>query len=206
MKISFGRIRASSTKAIMMAKASKTPKTAKPVASANAKPKAARKPAAPKKAKKEEPAPEPVFHNETRLFFKDDAGRQTVEEALPLIDAVASLGNIKITSACARDDKIDLHAVKPGHPEPYAKFPGVILTIDFDDSSLMFDHFVIGYVSPELIDDAATSLIDGVVASDGTRQPDWYERGQDILEDVVQRHAQPSDALLNLPQAASMSL
>src|SRR3546814_9894331 len=109
---------------------------------------------APKKAKKEDPAPEPVCHNETRLFFADDVGRQTLEEAFPLIDAIVDLGNIQITSASVREGKIDIHAVKPGHPQPYTQFPGVILTIDFDDSSVMFDHFMLGFISPAMIDDA----------------------------------------------------
>src|SRR3546814_20058134 len=68
MKVSIGRVRASSTKATMMAKAPKTTKAPKAGASSKAKPKAARKPAAPKKAKKEDTAPEHVFHNETRRF------------------------------------------------------------------------------------------------------------------------------------------
>src|SRR3546814_6579317 len=79
MKVSIGRVRASSTKAIMMAKAPKTTKAPKAGASSKAKPKAARKPAAPKKAKKEDPAPEPVFHNETRLFFADRPDEHTSE-------------------------------------------------------------------------------------------------------------------------------
>src|SRR3546814_20440981 len=99
---------------------------------------------APKKAKKEDPAPEPVCHNETRLFFADDVGRQTLEEAFPLIDAIVDLGNIQITSASVREGKIDIHAVKTGNPQPYTQFPGVILTIDFDASSVMFDHFKTG--------------------------------------------------------------
>src|SRR3546814_13632044 len=79
MKVSIGRVRASSTKATMMAKAPKTTKAPKAGASSKAKPKAARKPAAPKKAKKEDPAPEPVFHNETRLFSAVDVARQPLQ-------------------------------------------------------------------------------------------------------------------------------
>src|SRR3546814_13853787 len=124
MKVSIGRVRASSTKATMMAKAPKTTKAPKAGASSKAKPKAARKPAAPKKAKKEDPAPEPVFHNETRLFFADDVGRQTLEEAFPLTAAIVALGNIQITSASVREGKIDIHAVTPGHSQPYTQFTG----------------------------------------------------------------------------------
>src|SRR3546814_19657795 len=109
MKVSIGRVRASSTKATMMAKAPKTTKAPKAGASSKAKPKAARKPAAPKKAKKEDPAPEPVFHNETRLFFADDVGRKTLEAAFPLIDAIVDLGHIKITSASLRAGKKDIN-------------------------------------------------------------------------------------------------
>src|SRR3546814_7138385 len=83
------------------------------------------------------------------LFFADDVGRQTLEEAFPLIDAIVDLGNIQITSASVREGKIDIHAVKPGHPQPYTQFPGVILTIDFDDSSVMFDHFMLGFIRSE---------------------------------------------------------
>src|SRR3546814_2976439 len=159
MKVSIGRVLASSTKATRMAKAPKTTKAPKAGASSKAKPKAARKPAAPKKEKKEDPAPEPVFHNETRLFFADDVGRQTLEEAFPLIDAIVDLGNIQITSASVREGKIDIHAVKPGHPQPYTQFPGVILPIDFADSSVMFDPFILGLLSPAIIDDAGTPLL-----------------------------------------------
>src|SRR3546814_21108869 len=107
MKVSIGRVRASSTKATMMAKAPKTTKAPKAGASTKAKPKAARKPAAPKTAKKEDPAPEPVFHNEPRLFFADDVGRQTPRAALPLIDAIVVFGNIQIHKPTLPQAQID---------------------------------------------------------------------------------------------------
>jgi hypothetical protein len=186
----------------MMAKAPKTTKAPK-AASSKAKPKAARKPAAPKKAKKEEPAPEPVFHNETRLFFGDDAGRQTIEEAFPLIDAVLALGNVQITSASAREGKIDIHVVKPDHPQPYTQFPGVILTVDFDDSSVMFDHFTIGFISPELIDDAATTLLSSLIGPAGDRQADWFQRAEAIVDELFDRHARPLGAVIAAAQASA---
>src|SRR3546814_6834369 len=98
----------------MMAKSPKTTIAPKAGASSKAKPKAARKPAEPKKAKKEDPAPEPVFHNETRLFFADDVGRQTLEEAFPLIDAIVDLGNIqiKIGRAHVRTPVTNAHLVR----------------------------------------------------------------------------------------------
>src|SRR3546814_19605009 len=97
------------------------------------------------------------------LFFADDVGRQTLEEAFPLIDAIVDLGNIQITSASVREGKIDIHAVTPGHPQPSPQFPGLILTIDFDHSSAIFDHFLLAFISPAMIDDAGTSLLSNLI-------------------------------------------
>lgn len=189
----------------MMAKAPKTTKTAKPKAGIATKPKAARKPAAPKKAKKEEPAPEPVFHNGTRLFFNDDAGRQAIEEILPLIDAVSALDRVLITSVSAPSSKLDIldiHAVKPGHPEPYSQFPGIILTLDMDDSSVAFDHHIIGFISADLIDDAAFSLL-GVIQGDapGLRRPDWYALAEATVDEVAGRHTRSLAEIIAETQA-----
>src|SRR3546814_16325031 len=86
------------------------------------------------------------------------------------------------SSDVCSSDLIDIHAVKPGHPQPYTQFPGVILTIDFDDSSVMFDHFMLGFISPAMIADAGTSLLSELIGPSGERQADWFQRAAERSE------------------------
>lgn len=181
-----------------MAKAPKTSKAATPKAKPASKPKAGAKAAAPKKpkAKKVEVAPEPIFHHSTRLFYNDDAGRLAIEEVLPLVDAVVGLGRVLITSVAISAGKISLHAALPGSPAAYTEFPGVILTIDPEDSSVAFDHHIIGYDWAELIDDAAFTLLE-VIKDEGQphgRRADWYKLAVAAIDDIYARHSIPKAA------------
>src|SRR3546814_11939004 len=95
------------------------------------------------------------------------------------------------SSDVCSSDLIDIHAVKPGHPQPYTQFPGVILTIGFDDSSVMFDHFMLGFISPAMIDDAGTSLLSELIGPSGERQADWFQRAEEIGDEISDRHTRP---------------
>src|SRR3546814_1355756 len=68
-----------------------------------------------------------------------------------------------------------------------SQFPGVILTIDFDDSSVMFDHFMLGFISPAMIDDAGTSLLSELIGPSGERQADWFQRAEEIVDEISDR-------------------
>lgn len=176
-----------------MAKAPKSSKAAKSQTSASPKAKATRKsPAAkkPKKAATPEPSLQSIVHNDYHVFFGNEAGLQILEQHLPLIDAVVEIGRVKITSATVSAGKVSIHAVLPEHPLPYSIMPGIILTIDPSDHSLWFDHHAIGAAFPEIIDDAAFTLLDAV-KGDGAagRRPDWYEVAGRAVDELAIKHA-----------------
>lgn len=176
-----------------MAKAPKSSKAAKSQTSASPKAKAARKsPAAkkPQKAATPEPSLQSTIHNDYHVFFGDEAGLQILEQHLPLIDAVIAIGRVEVTSASISEGKVSIHTVLPEHPLPYSIMPGIILTIDANDHSLWFDHHSIGPALPDIIDDAAFALLEGV-KGDGAagRRPDWYEVAGRVVDDLAIKHA-----------------
>lgn len=133
-------------------------------------------------------------HGETRLTHSDEAGRLALEAMTDLIDQVHAMGRVRITSASHGAGTTMMHIVLPGAPTDYESRPGLILAVDGLDGLVSFDHAVIGIASPELIDDAAWSLLTAMAGDDENpanatgRRADWFEAALDAADAVGLRH------------------
>ena len=113
-----------------------------------------------------------------------------------LIEAVHQLGRVHVTSASHGKEMTALHVVLPDHPQPYDKYPGLVLTIDAESNLASFDHVEIGHASPKLVDDAAFSLLKAMQGEDAAqrnnigRQENWFYLACEAADEVALRHVQ----------------
>lgn len=161
----------------------------------SATPKKAAKPK--RKAGPKAPAVNTLVHGETRLMCTDEAGMAWFDILVPLVDAVHALGSVKVTSATVRNDTAMLHAVLPDHPQPYDRYPGLILAIDMNSRLMSFDHVVIGHATAETVVDAAFTLLHAMEsnedhpANDIGRRADWFEMAVVTAEKISARLITP---------------
>jgi hypothetical protein len=134
-----------------------------------------------------------TMHGETRLTHHGDGG-DALNALIPMLDAVKASGKVVITSIAHAGAETTLHAVLPGHPEPYDANPGIILTIG-GNGLLAFDHIAIGLATANLIEEAATSLFAAMRHDEGAapatvgRRADWLAMANAAANDLSERYA-----------------
>lgn len=136
-----------------------------------------------------------AMHGELRITHTGEPDSERAVAAIGrLVDEVHALGRVQVTSAAHVGATTNLHIVLPGHPQPYEQYPGLILSIDALDNLVTFDHVTIGLVTPELIDDAAFTMLGAMKgdndnpANDIGRRADWFDRAVDAADLVGARH------------------